>query len=213
MTTKKIIIMIKKMIFGTVLGLGLFFSTSQNCFSQEKTKDELNPAYGLVAGMNSSTYSGTILASRIGFHVGGFAEIPIFTENLFFCPSAQLSLKGAGFGKYTDNPYYLDIPIFLKYKCPVNDKISLFGSAGPTASYGLFGKGEDPFSDQSTYNLFSGSDATLNRFDISIGFNLGAELSQHYQLSFGYDLGLLNVVKDYDQTSNRVFKISLAYLF
>jgi hypothetical protein len=29
------------MIFGTILGLGLIFSTSQNCFAQEKTQDEL----------------------------------------------------------------------------------------------------------------------------------------------------------------------------
>lgn len=41
MTTKQIIIMIKKMIFGTVIGLGLILLTTQNCFAQEKTKDEL----------------------------------------------------------------------------------------------------------------------------------------------------------------------------
>jgi len=33
--------MIKKMIFGTVLGLGLIFATTQNCFAQAKTQDEL----------------------------------------------------------------------------------------------------------------------------------------------------------------------------
>jgi len=33
--------MIKKMIFGTVLGLGLIFATTQNCFAQTKTQDEL----------------------------------------------------------------------------------------------------------------------------------------------------------------------------
>jgi hypothetical protein len=33
--------MIKKMIYGTVLGLGLIFATTQNCFAQEKTLDEL----------------------------------------------------------------------------------------------------------------------------------------------------------------------------
>ncbi len=33
--------MIKQMIFGTALCLGLVFSPQQNCFAQEKTKDEL----------------------------------------------------------------------------------------------------------------------------------------------------------------------------
>lgn len=33
--------MIKKMIFGTVLGLGLMFVFTQNCLAQEKTQDEL----------------------------------------------------------------------------------------------------------------------------------------------------------------------------
>ena len=35
------IIMIKKMILGTVLGLGLIFATTLNCYAQEKTQDEL----------------------------------------------------------------------------------------------------------------------------------------------------------------------------
>jgi hypothetical protein len=41
MTTKQFNIMIKKMIFGTVLGLGLILVTTQNSFAQEKTQDEL----------------------------------------------------------------------------------------------------------------------------------------------------------------------------
>ncbi len=46
--------MIKKMIFGTVLGLGLIFATTQNCFAQAKTQDELKAEREVLkAEMNS----------------------------------------------------------------------------------------------------------------------------------------------------------------
>jgi hypothetical protein len=178
--------------------------------------------YGVVAGMNSSNYS-TFSSARIGFHVGGFAEIPVITKNLFLCPSAQLSLKGADVMGNTWSPYYLDIPIYMKYKFVINNNISFFGSAGPTISFGIFG--EAPGYDYANYsadgdvlrnyNLFSGANASLNRFDIGLGFNVGAEFSKRYQLSIGYDNGLLNATKDTNTFAlyNRVLKISLAYLF
>jgi hypothetical protein len=181
--------------------------------------------YGIIAGVNSSNYSGGFTSSKTGFHVGGFAEIPVFAKNTYFAPSVQLSSKGAEILGLKMSPYYLDIPLHLKYKYPINGDINIFGSTGLTISYGLFGKGEtytiNYTSDESyeekltTYDLFSGKDATLKRFDVGYGINAGLEISQHYQVSVGYELGLLNADKETDSSNykNKNLKISVAYLF
>lgn len=47
--------MFKKMIFSTAICLGLVFSTQQNCFAQEKTKDELKAEREVLKSEMKST--------------------------------------------------------------------------------------------------------------------------------------------------------------
>lgn len=56
--------MIKKMIFGTVLGLGLIFATTQNFFAQAKTQDELKAEREVLKAEMSSKEA---LARKVKF--------------------------------------------------------------------------------------------------------------------------------------------------
>lgn len=71
------------------------------------------------------------------------------------------------------------------------------------------------------YDTFS-DDSGLKRFDLGLGFKAGVEYKNHYQLSIGYDFGLIDAYNksknedDYDVTGtlkNSNFKVSLAYMF
>ena len=57
MSRKKInyIIMLKKMIFTTAIFIGLVFSMQQNCFAQEKTKEELKAEREVLKSEMKST--------------------------------------------------------------------------------------------------------------------------------------------------------------
>lgn len=53
------------------------------------------------------------------------------------------------------------------------------------------------------------------RFDFGLGFRFGVEVEQKYTLALGYDLGVINAVKDGwgMKTKNRNFRIAIGYKF
>ena len=65
------------------------------------------------------------------------------------------------------------------------------------------------FDDNST-NVF-GDDA-MKRFDFGLGLKAGVEFSQKYQISIGYDWGLVENIKD-SGNKNRNLMISLSCFF
>lgn len=188
-----------------------------------------NVRFGVVAGANVSKFSSALFHSRLGFHLGVRAEVPLsnLSENVYLESSALISLKGAkidwgDLGKYKYNPYYLEIPIHIGYKHIVTDNFAVFGSAGPYLAVGLFGKAK--FNDnidlldieESDVNLF-GNDA-MKRFDFGLGVKAGLEFNNKYRLSIGYDSGLNNIIKDNDEDiavniKNRNLHISFGYMF
>ena len=99
----------------------------------------------------------------------------------------------------------------------MNENFAIFGNAGPYLAIGLFGKAkaegdildEYEFDDNST-NVF-GDDA-MKRFDFGLGLKAGVEFSQKYQISIGYDWGLVENIKD-SGNKNRNLMISLSCFF
>lgn len=167
------------------------------------------------------------LDSRIGFHAGIKAELglPQVTEGAYMDFGALLTLKGAQIdggaaGNIKLNPYYLEIPVHIGYKYAVNDDFTLFANAGPYVAIGLFGKVKAKINGDFSDDLgFSGSasedifgDDGFKRFDLGLGLKVGAEFSKKYQVSFGYDFGLVEVAKSSD-TKNRNFMISVGFMF
>lgn len=167
-----------------------------------------NLRWGATVGMNSSNFSITGFDSKIGFHAGVKAEVglPQISEGVYLDMGALLTLKGAKIdggsaASIKFNPYYLEIPVHIGYKYAVNENFAIFGNAGPYLAIGLFGKAkaegdildEYEFDDNST-NVF-GDDA-MKRFDFGLGLKAGVEFSQKYQISIGYDWGLVENIKD-----------------
>ena len=187
-----------------------------------------NLRWGVTVGMNSSNFSITGFDSKVGFHAGVKAEVglPQFSDGLYLDMGALLTLKGAkvdggSAATIKFNPYYLEIPVHLGYKYAVNENFAIFGNAGPYVAIGLFGKAKikgdliddiiDEYGgDDNSTNVF-GDDA-MKRFDFGLGLKAGVEFNQKFQISIGYDWGLIENIKD-SGNKNRNLMISLGFFF
>lgn len=187
-----------------------------------------NLRWGATVGMNSSNFSITGFDSKVGFHAGVKAEVglPQFSDGLYLDMGALLTLKGAkvdggSAATIKFNPYYLEIPVHLGYKYAVNESFAIFGNAGPYVAIGLFGKAnikgdliddimDEYGGDGNSTNVF-GDDA-MKRFDFGLGLKAGVEFNQKFQISIGYDWGLIENIKD-SGNKNRNLMISLGCFF
>ncbi len=171
--------------------------------------------YGVVGGLNVSTLSSELFTSRVGFHLGGKAEVEL-SNNLFFEPAAMLSLKGGkvsflGLAAATTNLYYLDIPLHVGYRYDLTDDVTLLAAAGPYFGVGLFGKTKGEGTSESSRSAFG--DEGAKRFDFGVGLRGGVEFKSQYQLYVGYGWGLLNMYGETGLSAkNRNLSITLAYL-
>lgn len=165
----------------------------------------------------------------MGFHLGACGElgIPYANKGLFLDFELLLTSKRRISKKYYDvitgqgkhwktNSVYMEVPLRFGYRFTFNERFNIFASAGPYIGLGLFGKNkvitEEPNAFRTTTvsnNIFSSDDQ--KRFDWGVGLRLGAEIRQHYQISFGSDWGLCETNSLGDK--NRIFAISLCYLF
>lgn len=180
--------------------------------------------WGVVAGMNVSNYDfavSDVFDPRVGFHAGVKGEW-VFSQKvpgLYLDFGALLTTKGGKMDAEIEDtgepttlklqPYYLEIPVHVGYKHAFTDKFAIFGNVGPYFGIGLFGKmkaaGE-------SIDYFG--DGAFDRFDFGLGLKAGVEFSQKYQLSIGYDWGLVNVIDAEGlDWKNKNLMISLGYLF
>lgn len=186
-----------------------------------------NLRWGVTAGMNVSSLNVTGLDSRVGFHAGVKAELglPQVTEGVYMDFGALLTLKGAkaeagDVASIKINPYYLEIPVHIGYKYVVNDDFTLFANAGPYIAIGLFGKAKAKVGDgYEDLGISSGSESVdvfgddgFKRFDLGLGLKAGMEFSKKYQISIGYDFGLIKA-DDLVGYKNRNLMISLGLMF
>lgn len=181
--------------------------------------------WGAMAGMNSSKFSTDGFDSKVGFHVGIKAEkdLPQIAQGVYLDMAALLSLKGTQINgndaSLKFNPYYLEIPIHMGYKYAINDNFAIFGNFGPYFAVGLFGKMkatgylidevEGLTSIHDSAKVF-GSNA-MKRFDFGLGLKAGVEFFQKYQVSIGYDWGLLDNIED-SGNKNRNLMLSVGDL-
>ncbi len=153
-----------------------------------------------------------------------------------------LSGKGASF-TYGDkssgtwyelktNPLYLELPVNIVGKIPLGSNSNIFFGAGPYGAMGIGGKykvtgevlgfnysKEDgiTFSNDDPTNGQNGESGDLKRFDFGLNFLAGIEI-KHITLNANYGLGLVNIKpgsknNDNDKYKNRVFSLSVGYLF
>lgn len=188
----------------------------------------LSTAFGqskmlIKAGLNIASLSQSLAPeidapiSRAGFHVGLGADFPLNTNHTFSLqPVLQFSQKGY-VADYRDRSRraattlnYLELPVNLMARFG-GENLKLLAFAGPYVACGIGG---------STRETGSGIDDKLpvrfnydvKRFDYGLQGGVGIQ-SGYAQLQFFYQQGLPNISGLYNDSRNRVFGVSFAYLF
>jgi hypothetical protein len=158
----------------------------------------------------------------VSFHIGGVAEIPI-AQNFAFRPELLLSGKGANMDGEDPNtgdpikaefrPFYLEVPLNFVYAYESPTGLRVFGGAGPSIGYGIFGKVKGGGQDDDFFQ-----DGVFKRLDFGVNFLAGIELNSG--LTFGINItpGLANITDaEFDEIdikwTNSVFGFSIGYMF
>lgn len=153
--------------------------------------------YGVLGGINLNSWKagGVSTDFKVGFDFGVKGEYSLPTEGLYLDGAVMFTQRAA------DNLsiYYAELPLSVGYKYAVADNIGLFAKTGPMLGVGLFG------SEDGTFDV-------CKRLNLAWGIHGGVELSDHYQISLGYNFGMLNVVKDGSVKMNNLV-VSFAYMF
>jgi hypothetical protein len=129
---------------------------------------------GLKVGINNAGIISSVESPhfKIGNRIGGFLEIGI-ADNFFLQPELLYSSKGFEWGDTEVSDNYLSIPIMAKYAFVNNDKLQVFGQAGPYIGYLMYSR------EQGSINNFN--QLTYEVLDIGTQFGIGAA----YQLGCG----------------------------
>lgn len=146
--------------------------------------------YGAKAGLNMSNYTGDVENTdmKIGFQVGGFAEIKISDKfavqpELLF---TNLGAKGDFSGiTVTENLNYIAIPVMAKYF--VAEKFSI--EAGPQIGFLMSAKMDAGGESVDTKEFYNSTDLGLN-----VGF--GYDFTENISLGLRYTAGISNIAKD-----------------
>ncbi len=206
-------------------------SSSSSFFSTEKSDEGVT--FGIRAGMNLATFTGDVedAKSRVGFHVGVIADIPLM-QSLYIQPGIYVSQKGAKWEesdddykyKETMNPLYIEIPILASYRYNFGGGSQLQVNFGPYFAYGIGGKvkieeSEYDYNDDVWYiyksegDFFGDKGADFKRFDFGLQVGAGFTFATHYNISLGYQFGLTKFNDGNSSIKNGNFLISLGYNF
>jgi opacity protein-like surface antigen len=164
--------------------------------------------FGVKGGLNVATLTGDVddASSKVGFHVGGFAEIKV-SDKFAVQPELLFSTQGAkSDGDGTLNLSYVNIPVMAKFY--VADAFSL--EAGPQIGFLTAAK------------VKRGGESVdikdeLKSVDFGLNFGAGYNLTENLSAGLRYNLGLSDVFKteggeDF-KSKNSVFSVSLGYKF
>lgn len=179
---------------------------------------------GAFAGYTNNATS--LFDAKSGYQVGAKAEWDI-VKGLYLQGGLAIEQRYYSGGlylwynqKWHSRPVYLNVPIYVGYKWNVAKNVKLNAAVDPKFSIGLFGKhGNKTLSDDQEsvvantgYHGNAFTDHYLNRFDVSIGAEVGVELFNHYQFSVGYNKGFMDITK-LGNDHNRQWQVSLEYMF
>ena len=106
--------------------------------------------------------------------------------------------------------HYFEVPIRVGFRYNPIEELGFYGEVGPYFAIGVGGKHKcsldgdgfevREFEDAYTYKAFKNNTdlerETFQRWDAGIGFRVGAEYNQHYNLMFGCDWGLTDMFRD-----------------
>lgn len=162
--------------------------------------------FGVKAGLNMADLGGDDadgIDSKIGFHVGGFAEIKL-SDKFAVQPELVYSTQGGKVdgGKY--NFDYLNIPIMAKFYATEQFSIE----AGPQIGFLMSAKVKPDSGDSIDVK------DELKSTDFGANIGLGYNFTENISANLRYNLGLSNIVDaDGAELKNNVFSLSVGYKF
>lgn len=157
--------------------------------------------FGVKAGFNASNYKADAnTIPQPGFHIGATAEYAI-SDLISIQPEVLFALKGDS----NRDPYYLEIPVHLKFSFPLHSH-KWYLSAGGYWAYGLYGK------DKYKVGVFQTN--YFMRYDYGAVIGTGYEVTDNLLLGLNYSRGLANIidVKGLDW-SNESLSLSIYFRF
>ncbi len=180
--------------------------------------------YGIKGGVNTNELSivstdreedetTKLSASKIGFQIGGVAELSL-SDNFAIQPNLLFTLKGGKFpmSPYNINIYSIELPINLLYKTN-----GFFAGAGPNLGYGISGKVKV---NNRTFDVFDEEEAgelPLKRFEVGANLIMGYQFSSGLNISSHYTVGLSNSLNNDNNSDNKVrnkvLGLSVGYTF
>jgi len=210
----------KKLVLA-IVGLGI----SIGAFAQGQPL-----GFGLKAGVNfpkyhwSGTNSDVETKSATNFHVTAFLDAPITTDWFYIQPGVSLQGKGAKFIdtdnlEATQNTMWIEVPVNLVAKFPVQDAGSFFLGAGPYVAFGISGKNKYEGAWTTTREFEFDKDGTLKGTDFGLNFIGGFQMANGLMIHGGYGLGLTDLRGSNNEffpdnkLTNRVWTVGLGFAF
>ncbi|PSG88573.1 porin family protein [Aurantibacter aestuarii] len=224
-----------------ILNLSLLFSLLIVNAQDDVSNSTTNVSFGIKAGLNLADLSGEDIAessSKLGFHIGGVAEIMI-SDKFSIQPELIFSQQGTESTEKESGTFeggsfsieeetilklnYLNLPVLAKFY--VVDGFSL--EAGPQVGFLLSADLEYDYRETVTFDGETITDtesakATVkNEFKgIDFGLGFGANFKLNMGLNFGlrYNLGLTSIAEDDEDgeafdVKNNVLQFSVGYSF
>lgn len=172
------------------------------------------------AGMNTTKITGIDYKGKVGGVFGVKLDYMLpKAHGTYISAGLDWTMKGAkddgvaasesgtiykGTDKFKLN--YMEIPVRVGYRYNLSSELGVYGEFGPYFAMGIRGKhkfnadadGSDARSSEWSYNAFKKSTVKPNfqRWDAGLGFRIGAEYNQHYNLTVGCDWGITDMWRD-----------------
>lgn len=162
------------------------------------------------------------MSSVANLHIGGFAEFNI-SKKVSFQPELLYSMQGSKFSQAialnqtvynTNNTFklsYINIPLMVKYY----PQEKFYFEAGPQIGFLTSAKLEVEVSNYGTNT--QDAKELFESLDFGLNFGLGYNFTKRITSNLRYNLGLANIANtesgDDTTINNRVFSVSLGYVF
>ena len=175
--------------------------------SQPIQQEERITQWGIKGGLNMAQEitDDDATDTRTGIHIGFFVEVPI-NNRVSFQPELVYSMQG-GSSKVkgttiTDKLDYINIPLMFKFYV-MQQRLSI--EAGLQFGYLISAK-------VSGEGMSIDADELFNEFDTSIGLGLSYKVTDKFDLSMRFNVGMTKLVDDYTNRNN-VFQLGVGYRF
>lgn len=217
-----------KKIFITVFGLLL----TGNAMALDN-EPEVGITTTTFLGLNLTSISNTPYSTKAGGVLGvKFDYVLPNAHGTYITTGVDWTLKG---GKYQTSAItlegtpktsdvtiknrmnYLEIPVRVGFRYNLNKEFGFYGEFGPYFAIGFAGrhairaeqenKTWTEYEDTHSYNIFRSSTEKENyqRWDSGLGFRLGAEYNQHYNVTLGCDWGITDMYRKAYRTTEATY--------